>query len=228
MDEQKNQPFAYSQEAVFSNFMQRVYQWMAMGLALTSLISFLTLQSMGLLKFLLHGGLWVFLIAEFGIVIWLSARLQKMSAQAAALGFFVYATLNGITISTMLLLYTAASVSLTFLITAMTFAGVSLYGWATKKDLTSVGSFCFMALIGLIIASLVNMFFYSTLTNLILSYFGVAIFIGLTAYDTQRLKAIHRNTPDASEQLAIFGALMLYLDFINMFLWLLQIFGRRR
>ena len=98
MDEQKNQSFPYSQEAVFSNFMQRVYQWMAMGLMLTGLISFLTLQSMGLLKFLLHGGLWIFLIAELGIVLWLSASLKKMSAQAAALGFFVYATLNGITI----------------------------------------------------------------------------------------------------------------------------------
>lgn len=228
MNDQKHQPVAYSQEAVFSNFMQRVYQWMAMGLALTGLISFLTLQSVGLLKFLMRGGLWGFFIAELVIVFWLSARIQKMSAQAAALGFFVYATLNGITISTLLLVYTAASVSMTFFITAMTFAGVSLYGWVTKKDLTSVGSFCLMALIGLIIASVVNMFFYSTMMNLILSYCGVAIFIGLTAYDTQRLKTIHRNMPDAPEQLAIFGALMLYLDFINMFLWLLQIFGRRR
>ena len=228
MDSQNDQPVAYSQEAVFSNFMQRVYQWMAMGLALTGLISFLTLQSLGLLKFLMHGGLWVFFIAELGIVFWLSASLKKISAQAAALGFFVYATLNGITISTLLLVYTAASVSLTFFITAMTFGGVSLYGWVTKKDLTSIGSFCFMALIGLIIATVVNMFFRSTMMNLILSYIGVALFIGLTAYDTQRLKAIHRSTPDAPEQLAIFGALMLYLDFINMFLWLLQIFGRRR
>jgi len=228
MEPQENKPFAYSQEAVFSNFMQRVYQWMAMGLALTGLISFLTLQSPGLLKFLFHGGIWAFLIPELVIVFWLSASLRKISAQAAALGFFAYATLNGITISTLLLIYTAASVSATFFITAMTFAGVSLYGWATKKDLTSIGSFCFMALIGLIIASLVNMFFYSTLTHLILSYIGVAVFIGLTAYDTQRLKAIHRSTPDAPEQLAIFGALMLYLDFINMFMWLLQIFGRRR
>ena len=228
MDNQNNQPVSYSQEATFSTFMQRVYQWMAMGLALTGLISFLTLQSMGLLKFLVHGGLWVFFLAELGIVFWLSARIQKISAQAAALGFFVYATLNGITISTLLLVYTAASISLTFFITAMTFAGVSLYGWATQQDLTSVGSFCFMALIGLIIATVVNMFFYSTMTNLIISYFGVAIFIGLTAYDTQRLKMIHRTMSDAPEQLAIFGALMLYLDFINMFLFLIRIFGRRR
>lgn len=228
MDEQKNQTFSYSQEAAFPNFMQRVYQWMAMGLALTGLISFLTLQSVGLLKFLMHGGLWMFFIAELVIVFWLSASLQKISAQAAALGFFVYATLNGITISTLLLVYTAASVSLTFFITAMTFAGVSLYGWATKQDLTSIGSFCLMALIGLIIATVVNMFFHSTMMNLILSYVGVALFIGLTAYDTQRLKMIHRNMSNAPEQLAIFGALMLYLDFINMFLWLLQIFGRRR
>ena len=228
MDDPKNQPIAYSQEAVFSNFMQRVYQWMAMGLALTGLISFLTLQSIGLLKFLVHGGLWVFFVAELVIVFWLSASIRKISASAAALGFFVYATLNGITISTLLLVYTAASVSLTFFITAMTFAGVSLYGWATKQDLTSIGSFCFMALIGLIIATIANMFFHSTMANLILSYIGVALFIGLTAYDTQRLKVIHQNMANPAEQLAIFGALMLYLDFINMFLWLLQIFGRRR
>ena len=228
MDDPKNQPIAYSQEAVFSNFMQRVYQWMTMGLALTGLISFLTLQSIGLLKFLVHGGLWVFFVAELVIVFWLSASIRKISASAAALGFFVYATLNGITISTLLLVYTAASVSLTFFITAMTFAGVSLYGWATKQDLTSIGSFCFMALIGLIIATIANMFFHSTMANLILSYIGVALFIGLTAYDTQRLKVIHQNMANPAEQLAIFGALMLYLDFINMFLWLLQIFGRRR
>jgi len=228
MNPYEQSPQSYSQETVFSNFMQRVYQWMALGLGLTGLISFLTIQSAGLLKFLVHGGLWLFLIVELVVVFWLSASIKKISAQAAALGFFVYATLNGITISTLLLVYTAASVSLTFFITAMTFAGVSLYGWVTKQNLASIGSFCFMALIGLIIATIVNMFFHSTMMNLILSYIGIAVFIGLTAYDTQRLKAIHQNMSNAPEQLAIFGALMLYLDFINMFLWLLQIFGRRR
>ncbi|MFH1799546.1 MAG: Bax inhibitor-1/YccA family protein [Candidatus Omnitrophota bacterium] len=228
MDDPKNQPFSYSQEAVFSNFMQRVYQWMAMGLALTGLAAFVTLGNPALLRFLLHGGMWLLFIAELVLVIWLSASIRKISAQAATLGFLAYSVLNGITLSSIFLVYTAASISSTFFITAMTFAGVSLYGWVTKQDLTSVGSFCGMALWGVIIASIVNMFFHAPAFNWIVSYFGVAVFIGLTAYDTQRLKAIHQNMSNAPEQLAIFGALMLYLDFINMFLFLLRIFGRRQ
>jgi FtsH-binding integral membrane protein len=176
----------------------------------------------------MHGGMWVLFIAEFILVIWLTRSLQKISAQAATIGFLAYSVLNGMTISGIFLVYTAASISSTFFITAMTFAGVSVYGWVTKQDLTSVGSFCFMALIGVIVASIVNMFFHSPVFYWIVSYCGVAVFIGLTAYDTQRLKAIHQSVPNAPEQLAIVGALMLYLDFINMFLFLLQIFGRRR
>ena len=228
MDDPKNQPFSYSQEAVFSNFMQRVYQWMAMGLALTGLAAFITIGNASLLRFLLHGGMWVLFIAEFVLVIWLTRGLQKISVQAATVGFLAYSVLNGITISSIFLAYTSASISSTFFITAMTFAGVSVYGWVTRQDLTSVGSFCFMALIGVIVASLLNLFFHSPAFYWIVSYCGVAVFIGLTAYDTQRLKAIHQSMPNAPEQLAIVGALMLYLDFINMFLFLLQIFGRRR
>ena len=228
MDEQNQQPFSQSQETVFSNFMQRVYQWMAMGLALTGLMAFITISNIPLMRFLLGGGMWLFFIAELGIVIWLSASIQKISAQAATLGFLIYSVLNGMTLSGIFLLYTHASISSTFFITAMTFAGVSVYGWVTKQDLTSIGSFCAMALWGVIIASIVNIFFHAPAFYWILSYCGVAVFIGLTAYDTQRLKAIHQNMPNAPEQLAIFGALMLYLDFINMFLFLLRIFGRRR
>ncbi len=228
MNEQENKPFAYSQDAVFSNFMQRVYQWMAMGLALTGLAAFVTISNTSLLRFLLHGGMWVFFIAEFVLVIWLTRSLQKISVQAATVGFLAFSVLNGITISGIFLVYTSASISATFFITAMTFAGVSVYGWVTRQDLTSIGSFCFMALIGVIVASIVNMFFHSPVFQWIISYCGVAVFIGLTAYDTQRLKAIHRSMSNAPEQLAIVGALMLYLDFINMFLFLLQIFGRRR
>jgi uncharacterized protein len=228
MSEHQDQPFLNSQDAVFSNFMQRVYQWMAMGLALTGLAAFVTLSNPVMLKFLFQGGMWLFFIAEFILVIWLSASIQKISAQAATLGFLAYSVLNGITLSGIFLVYTAASISSTFFITAMTFAGVSVYGWVTKQNLTSVGSFCAMALWGVIIASVVNMFFHSPVFNWIVSYCGVAVFIGLTAYDTQKLKAIHRGMPGAPEQLAIFGALMLYLDFINMFIFLLRIFGRRR
>ena len=147
---------------------------------------------------------------------------------AVPLRSLAYAVLNGVTMSGIFLAYTAASISSTFFITAMTFAGVSVYGWVTKQDLTSVGSFCFMALIGVIVASVVNIFFHSPIFYYIVSYCGVAVFIGLTAYDTQRLKAIHQSTSNAPEQLAIIGALRLYLDFINMFLFLLQLFGRRR
>jgi len=228
MNDPKNQPFSYSQETVFSNFMQRVYQWMAMGLALTGLAAFITIGNASLLSFLLHGGMWLLFIAEFILVIWLTRSLQKISAQAATIGFLAYSVLNGITMSGIFLVYTSASISSTFFITAMTFAGVSIYGWVTRQDLTSVGSFCFMALIGVIVASIVNLFFHSPIFYWIVSYCGVAVFIGLTAYDTQRLKAIHQNMPNAPEQLAIVGALMLYLDFINMFLFLLQLFGRRR
>ena len=228
MDEQKNQPFSYSQEATFPNFMQRVYQWMAMGLALTGLAAFVTIGNVALLRFLVHGGMWVLFIAEFILVIWLTRSLRTISAQAAIVGFLAYSLLNGMTLSGIFLVYTSASIASTFFITAMTFAGVSIYGWTTRQDLTSVGSFCFMALIGVIIASIVNMFLHSTIFGWIVSYCGVAVFIGLTVYDTGRLKAIHQNMPHAPEQLAIVGALMLYLDFINMFLFLLQIFGRRR
>lgn len=227
MDEQNQ--FSYSQAGVFSTFMQRVYQWMAMGLALTGLTAFFTASNASLLQFIFKGGgIWILIIAELALVIWLSASIQKISAQTAVLGFFAYSALNGMTMASIFLLYTMASISSTFFITALTFAGVSVYGWVTKQDLSSVGSFCFMALIGVIVASVVNIFFRSPIFYWILSYVGVAVFIGLTAYDTQRLKAIHQNMPNAAEQLAIMGALMLYLDFINMFLWLLRIFGQRR
>ena len=228
MDDQKNNPFSYSQEAVFSNFMQRVYQWMAMGLALTGIAAFMTVANVSLMRFLLRGGMWVFFIVEFGLVIWLSSSIQRMSARTATFAFLTYAVLNGITLSGLFIYYTMASISSTFLITAMTFAGVSMYGWVTKQDLTSVGSFCAMAIWGIVIASIVNIFFHAPAFYWILSYAGVAVFIGLTAYDTQKLKAIHESVPEAPEQLAIYGALALYLDFVNMFLFLLRIFGRRR
>ena len=228
MDDPKNQPFSYSQDAVFSNFMQRVYHWMAMGLALTGLAALVTAGNIPFLRFLAQGGMLVFFLAEFGLVIWLTRSLQKISAQAATIGFLVFSVINGITLSSIFLVYTAASISSTFFITAMTFAGVSMYGWMTKQDLTSIGSFCGMALWGVIVASIVNIFFHSPIFQWVVSYCGVAVFIGLTAYDTQRLKGIHQSVPDAPEQLAIIGALMLYLDFINMFLFLLQIFNRRR
>jgi len=165
---------------------------------------------------------------ELFLVFWLSANIRRLSASAATMLFLVYSALNGVTLSSIFLVYTATSISVTFFICAAMFAGVSLYGWVTKQDLTSVGSFCAMAIWGVLIASLVGMFFRAPAFHWILSYVGVAVFIGLTAYDTQKLKWIHQNAQGAADQLAILGALALYLDFVNMFLFLLRIFGRRR
>ncbi|MBU9888283.1 MAG: Bax inhibitor-1/YccA family protein [Candidatus Omnitrophica bacterium] len=228
MNDQDYRPFASSHEMVFSTFMQRVYQWMAIGLTLTAFVAFMTVRNAGLMRFLFGGGMFFLVLVELGLVFWLSASLGRISPQAAVLGFLSYATLNGITMAAILFMYTAASVASTFFITAATFAGVSVYGWVTKQDLTSVGHFCGMALWGLILASVVNLFFNAPVFYWLLSYAGVAIFVGLTAYDTQYLKRIHQGMADAPEQLAVYGALKLYLDFINMFIFLLRIFGRRR
>jgi hypothetical protein len=201
---------------------------MAMGLGLTGLAAFATVLNAGFLMFLVKGGMWLFFIVELFLVFWLSANIRRLSASAATMLFLVYSALNGVTLSSIFLVYTATSISVTFFICAAMFAGVSLYGWVTKQDLTSVGSFCAMAIWGVLIASLVGMFFRAPAFHWILSYVGVAVFIGLTAYDTQKLKWIHQNAQGAADQLAILGALALYLDFVNMFLFLLRIFGRRR
>ena len=181
-----------------------------------------------LMRALYGGAFFVVVLVELGLVFWLSSQAQKISPRAAVIGFSVYSALNGLTLSYIFLVYTQASIASVFLMTAATFAAVSLYGWTLKRDLSSLGSFFVMALIGLIIASLVNMFLRSTALEWVISYAGVGLFIALTAYDTQQLKAIHRAHPDAPEQIAILGALKLYLDFINMFIFLLRIFGRRR
>ncbi|HQB93684.1 MAG TPA: Bax inhibitor-1/YccA family protein [Candidatus Omnitrophota bacterium] len=218
----------YSGAVALSSFIQRVYFWMAMGLGLTGLAAFATVLNAGFLMFLVKGGMWLFFIVELFLVFWLSANIRRLSASAATMLFLVYSALNGVTLSSIFLVYTATSISVTFFICAAMFAGVSLYGWVTKQDLTSVGSFCAMAIWGVLIASLVGMFFRAPAFHWILSYVGVAVFIGLTAYDTQKLKWIHQNAQGAADQLAILGALALYLDFVNMFLFLLRIFGRRR
>lgn len=215
-------------EALVQSFMQRVYQWMAAGLALTGFIAFWASGNAGMMRALQGGMFFVLVIAELGLVIWLSTQVMKISATAATIGFLVYSALNGLTLSFVFLMYTQASIASTFFVTAGTFAGVSLYGWTTKKDLTSMGSFLFMGLIGIIIASVVNFFLNSPALYWIITYAGVAIFVGLTAYDTQRLKEVHRRNPEAPDQLAILGALRLYLDFINLFIMLLRIMGNRR
>ena len=173
----------------------------------------------------------ILIIAQIGLVFWLASRVMQMSVSQATGVFLLYAGLTGVTFSTLFVVYTSASITSTFLVTAGTFGAMSLYGYTTKKDLTSWGSFLFMGLIGLIIASVVNMFMQNSMMSTIISYAGVLIFVGLTAYDTQKIKEMNiigNEGTDEDTKEAIQGALTLYLDFINLFLMLLRLMGDRR
>jgi hypothetical protein len=172
------------------------------------------------------------IIAELALVFTISSRVHRMQASTATALFVIYSALNGATLSFIFLIYTASSITSTFFICAATFVGCSIYGWITKRDLTSMGGFMMMGLIGIIIASVVNIFIRSSGMTMIISYIGVLVFIGLTAYDTQHLKTMAQTQPDGIEAVvirkgAILGALKLYLDFINLFLMLLRILGNR-
>ena len=221
-------------EVQVNEFIRSVYNWMAIGLALTGIIAFYVANSETLLRIIFGNKIIFFglIIGELALVFTLSARVHKMQASTATSLFVLYAALNGVTLSSIFLIYTQSSITSTFFICAATFTVCSLYGMTTKKDLTSLGGFMFMGLIGIIIASLVNMFVKSSGMALIISYVGVLVFVGLTAYDTQKLKTMARSQPhglDAGVKRkgAIIGALTLYLDFINLFLMLLRILGNR-
>ncbi len=218
--------------AVQSEFIRRVYNWMAFGLALTALTSLFTANSPALLQLIFGNPLTlvVLIIAELGIVVALSAAINRLSSTTAALMFFIYAFLNGLTLSAIFLVYTRASIASTFFVTAGTFAIMSIYGYTTKRDLTSWNGFLTMGLIGVILASLVNLFLNSPMIYWLITYAGIIVFVGLTAYDTQQLKAMAYAGFSGSEEErrgAVMGALKLYLDFINLFLLLLRLFGRR-
>ena len=175
--------------------------------------------------------MWGLVIAEFALVIGISAAINRLSLSTATLMFVAYSVINGAMLSSIFMIYTAASIASVFFITAATFAVMALIGYTTKTDLTSVGKLLFMALIGLVIATIVNMFIGSSTMTMICSYVGVLIFVGLTAYDSQKIKNMLMQAPDAgesSQKLALLGALTLYLDFINLFIYLLRIFGDRR
>lgn len=175
--------------------------------------------------------MWGLVIAEFALVIGISAAINRLSLATATLMFVAYSVINGAMLSSIFMIYTAASIASVFFITAATFAVMALIGYTTKTDLTSVGKLLFMALIGLVIATIVNMFIGSSTLTMICSYVGVLIFVGLTAYDSQKIKNMLMQAPDAgesSQKLALLGALTLYLDFINLFIYLLRIFGDRR
>ena len=210
--------------------MRKVYGKMALGLLATAVTSFLMLSNPVLLKLLFSAPatMWVLLAAELGLVIYLSARIDKLSTGVATTMFYVYSILNGVTMTPIFLAYTGVSIATTFAITAGTFGAMSIFGYVTRQDLSKVGSYLFMALIGLIVCALVNLILKSSMFDLFVSCIGVLIFVGLTAWDTQAIKRMCAEAdPSMLGKVATMGALTLYLDFINLFLYLLRFFGSR-
>jgi len=211
-------------------YMLRIYNYMASGLALTGIVAYAAAAS-GFYAQIAHTPLvWVVMLAPLGLVFWLSAGIGRMSAGTAQALFWVYAGLMGLSLAGIFLIYTGASIARVFFITGGTFAAMSLYGYTTKRDLSQFGSFLMMGLIGIIIASLVNMFIGSTALQFAISVIGVLVFVGLTAWDTQSIKEMYVASDDGqiAGKKSIMGALRLYLDFLNLFLMLLQLFGNRR
>jgi len=218
-----------------NSFVRSVYNWMAIGLAITGVVAYGVANSPGVTEVIFGSQLVFFglIIAQLAMVYMISARIQRMQASTATMLFIVYSALNGATLSSIFLAYTQSAITSTFFICAATFTACSVYGWTTRRDLTTMGGFLTMGLIGIVIASVVNMFFQSGAVSTIVSYVGVLVFVGLTAYDTQEIKNMALSQPadidaGAVRKGAILGALKLYLDFINLFLMLLRIFGGRR
>ena len=209
----------------------RAFVWMTLGLAITGLTALFVADSNLIEVIFSSGSFWMLVIAELAVVWFLSSRIMKLSMPVATAAFAVYSLLNGVTLSPIFLVYTGESITSTFFITAATFGTMAVFGYTTKRDLSSWGSYLMMGLIGLIIASVVNIFLGSSLLMWAVSYLGVLLFVGLTAYDTQQLKAMIAASIGDEEQtkkVALLGALNLYLDFINLFIYLLRILGKRR
>ena len=221
-----------SMSAAFPILMRKVYVWMTLALVITGVTAYGVATSPGLMMTIATNRLlfWGLIIAEFGLVVAISAAINKLSLTTATLLFVLYSVINGATLSFIFAIYTMSSIASVFFITAGTFAVMAVIGYTTKKDLTSMGKILIMALIGIIIATVVNIFLKSTGLQMIVSYLGVLIFVGLTAYDSQKIKQMLLGAPDAGEgaqKIALLGALSLYLDFVNLFIYLLRIFGRR-
>lgn len=217
------------ENAAFSSYMSGIFAWMFAGLSLSGIIGWLIAMAgePAQALFLNPASLILIIILQFGLVIYLSARITKLSATAARLLFMAYASSVGITLSTIFLAYTSTSIMRVFFITGSMFLVMAILGYVTKINLSKFGSLLLMGLFGIIIASIVNIFLNSNSLQLVVSYLGVAIFMGLTAYDTQKIKALYVEFGDAGN-IAILGALSLYLDFLNLFLFLLRIFGAGR
>ena len=216
-----------------ANFISRVYAWMSLALFLTAVTSFFVASSPALLS-VIFGNKLVFyglIIGELALVFYLSSALMRLSSSTATALFLGYAILNGLTMAFIFIIYTAGSIASTFLITAGIFGIMSAYGFYTKRDLTTLGNLCFMGLIGVVLASIVNIFWQNSTFYWITTCIGVLVFVGLIAYDTQKLKTLNQTQQegvDNGQQKAIYGALTLYLDFINLFLLLLRFTGARR
>ena len=211
--------------------MLNVYNYMTSGLALTGLIAWMTAQSQTMINLIYGTPLqWIVMLAPLGFVFFLSARIHKMSFQSAQITFWLFAALMGLSLASIFLVFTGVSIARVFFITAGTFAAMSIYGYTTKKDLTNFGAFLFMGLIGIIVASIVNIFIGSTALHFAISIIGVLVFVGLTAYDTQHIKRMYVESDETeiAGKKAIIGSLKLYLDFINLFIMLLHLFGNRR
>ncbi len=223
------QPQANAQASTL--FLAKVFNWMAAGLGITAVIAYVVASSPALFS-MVRPMIFPLMLVELGLVFFLSARINKMSAQTATISFIAYAALNGVTMSAILLVYTATSVAATFFITAGMFGAMAVYGFVTKKDLTGMGSFLMMGLFGMIIAMVVNFFIGSPAISWAISAIGVVVFTGLTAYDVQKItkigaSGIMQQGESAITKMAIMGALTLYLDFINLFIMLLHFFGNR-
>jgi hypothetical protein len=235
MDHVSNQQITLSQarQEASTVFLAKVFNWMAIGLGITGVIAWFTASS-GLAAQLVQGSMfWILIIAQLGLVFYLSARIEKIQPGTATGLFLGYAALNGLTLSMVFLAYTGSSIAATFFITAGMFGAMAVYGLVTKRDLSGMGSFLFMGLIGIIIASVVNIFLNSSSLYWAISLIGVFIFVGLTAYDVQKIKkigedGIMQQGEGAIQKGAVMGALALYLDFINLFLMLLRFFGGNR
>lgn len=217
----------------FPALMRKVYMWMALALAITGVTAYGVANSPNIMVAIFSNRLlfWGLIIAELALVFIVSGMINRLSLTTATLLFTLYSVLNGVVLSSIFVVYSGTSIAKVFFITAGTFLAMAVYGYTTKRDLSSVGKLMFMGLIGLIIASIVNLFIKSSGLDLILSYIGVIVFVGLTAWDTQKIKqmlATQEDIDEGAQKIALVGALSLYLDFVNLFLYLLRIFGGSR
>ena len=225
---------AATNRAAQACLMRSVYVWMTLALAITGLTALYVAKSMTLINLMLQNSMlfWGLLIAEVGVVMYLTARIHRMTFTTATVLFILYSLLNGVTLSVLFLVYTLSSIATTFFVTAGTFGVMAVAGMVTRRDLSRIGSLCVMGVIGIIIASVVNLFLHNSVMDLVISCAGVLLFVGLTAYDAQKIKRLlmteGTEVNEGTQKIALLGAMTLYLDFINLFIYLLRLMGDRK